>query len=337
MKITHADWLEKTKTHSLRGSDLRRIDDALRAYEAAPSQPSLATLRKAMHDYKRRNVRWFSDARNRLKAFSTLSFYISSLSEPLASKQAFIWCPKIDDEMKRCGTNFISNLHLAPTFFEGGKEIPDSFSPNAKLYILAHGHERMPFFTCANTKWTAREITEMLVKDGLSTEIRDIELLVCHAGNSVNSIEEADKLLALSARMGKASDSEKIKIRAEYAKVNALNTSVPKPRHFEDTDPNNPVDLEKMLLPLAAQLSGALKEYGFSNFCMKSYKAPVSQDSDEKTHLGNNSVSPAGVRIDLESQINKDEKVKQYQRERGGAASRYARASDFPEYGVIWR
>jgi hypothetical protein len=337
MKITHSDWLEKTKTHSLRSADLRRIDDALRAYEAAPSHPSLVTLRKAMHDYKRRNVKWFSDARNRLKAFSTLSFYISSLSEPVASKQAFIWCPKIDDEMRKCGDNFISNLHLSQTFFEGGKEIPDNFSPNAKLYILAHGHERMPFFTCANSKWTAKEITEMLVKDGLSTEIRDIELLVCHAGNSVNSIEEADKLLALAASMKTASESEKVKLRTEYARINALNTAVPKPRHFEDTDPENHVDLEKMLLPLAAQLSGALKEYGFSNFRMKSYKAPVSQDSNEKTHLGDNSISPAGVRIDLESQIHNNPKVKQYQRDRGGAASKYARASDFPEYSVIWQ
>ena len=116
------------------------------------------------------------------------------------------------------------------------------------------------------------------VADGLPKAQREIELLVCHAGESVNTRANARKLLALQAKAtgyknrGKAiPKSLKTKFAATAAKGQA-------PQFFESA-----ANAAKLLLPMAAQLTQALKDRGFTHFSVISYKAPVSQLVNGKT------------------------------------------------------
>ncbi len=185
-----------------------------------------------------------------------------------------VWCPSIDEEMRGQMANIVKHfrdMHNTP--LEGGKKQLRNFAPpNYKLYVLAHGHGEMPLFKCNNKTWTATQLVQLLQSDGLSTAWRDIELLVCHAGESVNSVAVGNQLLEV---FSKSKKFEKVPVfgaikmsngRKEYAKI-AKNGK--KPSLFTDSD---------QLLPLAAQFTHALKHAGYTNFRVISYAAPVAQN-----------------------------------------------------------
>ncbi|MEL6330880.1 MAG: hypothetical protein AAFR38_14615 [Planctomycetota bacterium] len=182
-----------------------------------------------------------------------------------------LWCPGLDTEMGQRGERFISANKWHGTILEGGKKQLGGFGPHGKLYILSHGHAQMPVFTTEKGSWTAEQLAALLEADGLAKDQREIELLVCHAGESVNSKAVGGKLMAVSqsyqdAKAANASvDSAPFK--KKYDKINAKSTQ---PTFFES-------EPERLLVPLSAQLADALKKKHFTNFRVTAYKCPVAQ------------------------------------------------------------
>ncbi|WP_375447327.1 hypothetical protein [uncultured Fibrella sp.] len=150
-----------------------------------------------------------------------------------------------------------------------GKRELKSFAPSGKLYIVCHGHEALPIFTNSMGKWTAENIAEMLELDGLSKEQQVIELLVCYAGLSVNSIERLKKIQALqseAARLGAGKE--------QSAAIAALVRMQKEPSELK------PYSNPQQVMPLANQLFNALTSRGYTKLKLISYKAKVSQAID---------------------------------------------------------
>ena len=213
-----------------------------------------------------------------------------------------LWGPMPDAEMKELARLYIRDLGLHATFLQNGACDLAKFAPQSKLYVLAHGHAQMPMFTNENGKWSASQLALMLEADGLPKDQRDIELLVCHAGQSVNDKATASKLLKIFSKSeaAKAQGKGTGAFDAKYAEAAAKGT---KPRFFES-------DPEALLIPLAAQLAQALKRLGYTHFRVISYKCPVAQYTTE-----------GHVHLDLST--------------KGGHWG--ARATDHPTFRVIWQ
>ncbi len=177
-----------------------------------------------------------------------------------------LWCPSIDDEMRDQMKKVVRHFPtMDATLFEGGGGGLGAFPTTSKLYIMAHGHSKMPVFSCNKKVWTASQLVALLKADGLSTKWRDIELLVCHAGESVNSQAVGGKLLGIRQQVdvvGKVTPKLQTAWDATAKKGQA-------PGAFTSAD---------QLLPLAAQFAQALKSGGFSTFRVISYAAPVAQN-----------------------------------------------------------
>ena len=201
--------------------------------------------------------------------------------ESFMKKTARLWCPGVDQEMRNFGQQFITNFGLDGTLYAGGQGGLGDFVPQAKLWILCHGHARMPRFTTSAGRWSAPELAALLAADGLPKAQRDIELLVCHAGESVNSKANAKRLLGLQAK----ADRHKARgrqipagLQAKYKKASAAGQQ---PQFYESA-----ANASALLLPMAAQLSQALKDEGFTHFRLISYKAPVSMYSHgQRVHV----------------------------------------------------
>jgi hypothetical protein len=182
----------------------------------------------------------------------------------------------LDTELTGRAQQYIKDLpNMWPHALEGGKGGLHIFDPTAKLYVLIHGHKSLPLFVTKGFKqgWTANQLAEQLRLDGLSLEQRDIELLVCHAGESVNTGKGAAQLAALREQNQKALQANNKSKVAELArKWEALIAKQQPPKSFED-------DPEHLLLPMAAQLASALRQRKFTHFRIISYKCPVAQYS----------------------------------------------------------
>ncbi|MCA9557166.1 MAG: hypothetical protein H6704_13935 [Myxococcales bacterium] len=182
-----------------------------------------------------------------------------------------IWCPSIDVEIRQQMDNAIRGLpNMHGSRMEGaGCDLSD-FDPKGTLYIIAHGHTRMPLATCNNRQWQARELVQMLIGAGLPRDWREIVLFICHAGESVNSKSNAQKLLDLRAK--KPTDMH---ARGAQRKLDSLAKS------YQSTQAKGlqpaPFTSEKQLLPFAAEFTQALKTNGFTHFRVTSYAAPVAQ------------------------------------------------------------
>lgn len=186
-----------------------------------------------------------------------------------------IWCPSIDKEMHDQMDVFIKNFpETNEKFLEGGaRQLGDLNPLTDKLYIIAHGHSQMPIFKCDNQLWTANELVELLSADGLPANWRDIELLVCNAGASVNSVKVGNKLLAIQQQaqklkaQGVATGSEQMdRLAVKHKKAAVKGQEAPSAFTSHD-----------QLLPLAAQFTQALKNHQYTHFRVISYAAPVAQ------------------------------------------------------------
>jgi hypothetical protein len=328
---TYAEWIRSTDAGLLtrRGADLDLVDRCLVEYDKSRNRASLEALDLAFKNWKRKNPMWNMSARNRSGALTRLSAALLERMDGMLNQQDFIWCPGIDAEMRKCGEKMIDDLGLDRTLYEGGTTGLEKFSSNAKCYILAHGHSEMPVFSTKKGKWTADQLASMLLASGLNPEIRNIEMLVCHAGESVNSIANGNALYDLMRKhqAAKAANraAEMTRIEAEYSEVTKSDTRL-KPLLY--------IDPVNQLLPMAAGLANSLKKLGFSHFRLTSYKAPVQQDCGEKQYK--NVVSPAGVRLDLESKVSIDTRLQALTRESDYIAVMYALAKDWPDYVAVW-
>ncbi len=156
----------------------------------------------------------------------------------------------------------------------------DKFDPSAKLYLLAHANDRLPVFMGNKQRYTPAQVADLLIADKLNKEHRDIELLVCSAGESLNTLKGHKVVMKYVNKYDLATqqcdEKKQKKVLDEYNKVSEL---LP-PHSFFEQNPQN------LLLPLAAQFCQALKDRGFTNFRVIGYKCPVSMYSEGgKVHL----------------------------------------------------
>lgn len=219
-----------------------------------------------------------------------------------------LWGPLPDSEMRTLAERMIGKMKLHPVFQQNGACNLSEFDPKNKLYILAHGHGELPYFMNDNGQWSASQVAKMLKADNLPTDQREIELLVCNAGESVNDKKRAAKLEDLFGKLtdAKAAGKNIDAIKAQYNR-SILKSTAPQP--FEK-------DPEKLLLPMAAQLAQALKLEGFTHFSIISYMCPVSTvmtDEHVRLDLSGKEIAP-GVK---------------------GVWG--AKASLFPKFRVVWR
>ncbi|WP_147298039.1 hypothetical protein [Trinickia dinghuensis] len=349
MMPSYAEWMRTTDAGIVarRGADLERVDAALAAYDRTRSRAALEALDLEFKNWKRKNPRWNTSARNRNGALTNFGKALLERVDVMLRQQNFLWCPGVDDEMKRIGRGMIGDLMLDGTLYEGGATGLEKFSSNAKCYILAHANTDMPVVQTKKGKWNSAEIAAMLLASGLNPEIRQIEMLVCHAGESVNNAAAGNKLYELfrKYKAAQAAQNETLAaaVEAQYAAASALTTD---PKFYEDgSNPFTESDEQRerrltkqseQLLPVAASLSDALKKLGFSNFTLTSYRAPVNTNFGAKVYE-NGVRSPAGVRLDLDEKRKTDPKVGALAKQGNHLAYLYALASDWPEYAVVWR
>ena len=332
-----AEWLQKTHDGSFfgnRGTTLEKVDAALAHCERMPSEATMIVLARSFSEYRLRHPQWLMSPRNRSGAMTQLSAAISEKLESLRCKAPYVWCPGVDDEMRKCATNLIENLHLHPVLLTTNDDL-SKFSASAHLYLLAHGHSSMPLFTTKAGKWTADQLADLLLATGIDQTIRNITMLVCHAGESVNTIENANAMMDLSVQFASASEERKAELNKKYEEIKQ---SAREPGLYERTG-DSLEDIEsqsKLLLPMAAQLSAALKHRGFSHFQLISFKAPVMQNFGEievQCSLHKYIKLPAGIKLDLRSKRNSNAKL--YKKSPSYVGN--APASQYPEYTAIWR
>ena len=181
-----------------------------------------------------------------------------------------IWCPSIDSEMRGNMDSFMCAFPKPhKTALEGGQKQLGGFDPlTHKLYIVAHGHEQMPLFACNKQRWT-EPVGRLVGRRWSTPDWREIELLVCHAGQSVNTAKVGEKLLAIHQKS--------LTVAVDPAKVNSLrdqyNAIAPKGQR------PSPFLSQDQLLPLAAQFVHSLKTHNppYTNFLVTSYAVAVCQ------------------------------------------------------------
>lgn len=138
------------------------------------------------------------------------------------------------------------------------------------LAVMAHGTaEAAVSVKKGSTKrrWSAAELAQQLADDGLSTGHRVIELLVCEAASSTNTVKVADELGKMREKYLATTDPKaKLKLEADFKKKAE---SVP-----------TLTDMSKWttdyLLPFGAALVQELKNRKFTNIRVYCYKHPVS-------------------------------------------------------------
>lgn len=217
-----------------------------------------------------------------------------------------LWCPGVDSDMSHLARDYIRDFQLFPSMLQGGKVQLGDFDPKSKLYILCHGHKHTPLFKVGQDTWNSQKLAELLHSDGLPLDQREIELLVCHAGESVNTESHASKLMGVRRRWA---DSKEVgnqravaKLARKYKREEARSR---KPTFFKE-------DPERLLLPLAALFTQHLKKLGYTNFQVISYKCAVAQRTFE-----------GKVYLDLS--------------EKGGQWSERVSDNGNEKYRVVWR
>lgn len=295
-------WMTSTSLGSFhrRERELILVDEFLKAYLQYRAKPALDGLDRAIQDYRRAVPNWRNGNRNRGGMMTRTFVAVSELVAPGLERQSYIWSPyhptdgrgRDEEESKdravhEAFTEMSAGLGLYP-HWQGGDSPTDlrKFSPNATLYILAHGHSQMPVFTIAKKQWTADQLAARLVKDGLRIDQNNIVMLVCHAGESVNTKAAGEALWklqqknnALKAALNAIPETDvrtRARIEAQKAVVaERFGAVLEGPHHQHATLYESARNQADLLLPMAAQLSAAFKIRGFDNFMLTSYKAPV--------------------------------------------------------------
>lgn len=177
-----------------------------------------------------------------------------------------VYCPGLDPEMQACIASIKASFkNINSQTFEGGLKQLGTLAATDKLYIICHGHAQMPLFVTKKGRWTAKQLADLVEADGLAKNHREIELLVCHAGESVSSAKAGNARLKIqqAATAAKAAGKPTDKLVASYNKITG-----PKPAEFTSNT---------QLLPMAAQFVQELKNKRYTNIRIISYACPVAQ------------------------------------------------------------
>lgn len=194
---------------------------------------------------------------------------VSASDLPVDTYKCMLWCPSVDNDIKYIAKQALKKLSdMYPRLLEGGKKELSQFKPTQKLYIVAHGDPRMPIFRTDKT-FTPTELADLLVKDGLSLEQKEIELLVCHAGESVNTEKRSNYLMKMR---NKIVETRKVNADAATRLSNRLQSETRNEKTPEFYDAEHSSGRE---LPLGAQLVQALKNHNFTKLLVTCYQAPI--------------------------------------------------------------
>jgi len=141
--------------------------------------------------------------------------------------------------------------------------------PQAKLYIICHGHKETPMFTVGEEKWTAEQMADLLESSGLKKTHREIVMLVCHAAQSLGD---------------KAVINQRVQLQAEYTKVKhatsrsgLLKKADTITKFSELQSEASPTTFTKgsQVLPMVSQLIDALKAKKYDFIRFQAFLGPV--------------------------------------------------------------
>ncbi len=206
---------------------------------------------------------------------------------PPDNTTAAVYCPGLDAEMQK-GIDALlywkwvdgASIHVG-----GGRSL-GNLDVHKKLYLLCHGHGAMPLFVTGAGSWTAAQLANLMVTDGLKLTHREIEMLVCHAGESITSIAASEQRMAVYHQFRKAKSNDDQKSMAHLrSKFEKLLPKGPRPSVFSHAS---------QVIPMCAQLVDELKKCGFTNVRITAYKAAVSQafDGSRQVYLVHNADMP---------------------------------------------
>jgi len=189
-----------------------------------------------------------------------------------------IFIPDNDDEMMG---NFrqISYFHegsVYPNAFIGGTRQLGSINDADRLTILCHGHGKLPFFVTHAGRWTAAQLAQLLLDDHLSLTHREIELWVCHAGESIGTKKVVDERFKQRDKLKQKIQKGKLSEQQAGAKWDELSKKGGAPKDFIS---------EQQVLPLAAEFTQAMKDRKFTNIRVIAYRSAVAQIYHEKDNV----------------------------------------------------
>ncbi len=223
-------------------------------------------------EYKDRGERLEADLKIEIRRQEEIFHQVAQLDQGQGLRKV-IWIPgSFDPEMDKRALAFIQAFAMYPRALHGGGGELRFLLPTTKLYILCHGDPNMPLFlTHGAGSWSASELADMLAADGLKRDHKDIELLVCYAGESVNTRANGAEMMRLrsEAKAARAAGDDTRLLNAQQTFA-GLRASAPPSQFFE-------VDPALWLVPLAGQLATALRQREYTNFRLVSYKCPVAQ------------------------------------------------------------
>ena len=202
-----------------------------------------------------------------------------------------------------------------------------------RLFIIVHGHAALPWFcsVLADISWTADEMAELLEKQGLPKNHKDIYLLVCYGGQSVGDKRKVGEILTLRNEAKAAEAAGDSALCQKTTKAFKDLTKRTRPGKYKN---------ENQELPLAAQLAQALKDRRYKNFRIISYNGAINADA----------VKEGNVRLFLDPNVvdgklaeglrplpktKKESDMKKYTEEDLKAV--YGESSDQTIYRSIWR
>lgn len=158
----------------------------------------------------------------------------------------------------------------------GGQNTLGQVADGDTLFIMVHGSSEMPLLTCRKCVvdnkvgqrryWSAAQMAALLKSDGLPLTHRDLNMLVCHAGESVGDLSIVKQRLAIQERVPAARNNavEMKRLTKLYADLAPLTAT----SHFTNYG---------QTFPMGAQLFRELFLLGYNNLRITSYKAPVAQ------------------------------------------------------------
>jgi hypothetical protein len=195
-----------------------------------------------------------------------------------------VYLPVEDNELREVAKNAIYSLpNMHPEILTGKLQPLAKLSTNAKLYLILHGHSQLPRFVVNGDdggsnkgSFTAAELAEWIERDGLRKDHRELELLVCHAGQSVGTKQIVKKREAMQAKWKKIEASNKTSQKKAALKQqleDEFEALSGQPSEFTKPD---------QWLPLAAEFVDELKKRKYTNIRVIAYKGAVRQRFGEQ-------------------------------------------------------
>ena len=180
----------------------------------------------------------------------------------------------------------------------------DALAHSATLYIVAHGSTTSAHFIAGNKRFTAKEVAHSLEQAGLKKDHQQLVLLVCHAGDTVGTMNDVMAFEKASTKVLKLKE-DAAKHRMDVDKVQAHLTAEKQLKlGMSQWQPKNWTEVEAAfgsvtkarnagyILPLAAQLVEELRRMGYGQIKVRAFNGEVSNIFSAGIMLEHRSVNP---------------------------------------------